>query len=72
MPYSDFTLKRMIDESHQEELQQTKFEEGQKAGKNVRQKEIAAALLEEGVAFEIIMKTTGLSQEEIILLQDKK
>ncbi len=63
---------RMIDEFHQEELQQTKFEEGQEAGKNVRQKEIAVALLQEGVAVETIMKTTGLLQEEIILLQDKK
>ena len=63
---------RMIEEFHQEELQQTKFEEGQEAGKHVRQEEIAAALLQEGVAVEIIMKTTGLSQKEIILLQDKK
>ncbi|MCI5131269.1 MAG: hypothetical protein D3904_07040 [Candidatus Electrothrix sp. EH2] len=59
---------RMIDEFHQDELQQTKFEEGQCS----RQREIAAALLDEGVAVEIIRKTTGLSQEEIILLQDKK
>jgi len=57
----------MIEEFHQEELRQTNFEEG----KISRQREIAAALLKEGVAVEIIVKTTGLSREEILLLQDK-
>lgn len=56
---------RMIDEFHLEELQQTKFEEG----RYIRQREIAAALLREGVAVEIVMKTTGLSRNEIVLLQ---
>ncbi|WP_417914894.1 PD-(D/E)XK nuclease family transposase [Candidatus Electronema sp. JM] len=63
---------RMIDEFHLEELQQTKFAEGQEAGKNVRQREIAAALLREGIAVDIVMKTTGLSQQEIVLLLDQQ
>ncbi|MCP4400231.1 MAG: hypothetical protein GY801_23355 [bacterium] len=56
---------RMIDEFHQEELQQTRFEEG----KDTRQREIAMALLKEDIDIVVVSKTTGLSQEEIVLLQ---
>lgn len=54
----------MIDQFHLEELQQTKLEEG----KMIQRKEIARALLEKGVAADIIAETTGLSQEELRLL----
>jgi len=60
---------RMIDEFHQEELQQTKFDEGMDEGKNVRQREIALALLQEGIGCDLIIKTTGLSQEDLARLQ---
>ncbi|MCP4401464.1 MAG: hypothetical protein GY801_29725 [bacterium] len=58
---------RMIEEFHQEELQQTKFEEG----KRIRQTEIAAALLQKGIALDVIAETTGLLQEELQMLQKK-
>lgn len=54
----------MIDQFHLEELQQTKLAEG----KIIRQREIARALLEKGIAADIIAETTGLSQEELTLL----
>ncbi len=57
---------RMIDEYHQEELQQTQFEEG----KRLRQQEIAASLLKEGIAWDIIVKTTGSSQKELEELEE--
>jgi hypothetical protein len=56
---------RMIEEFHQEELQQTKLEEG----KRIRQTEIAAALLRKGVTRDIITETTGLSEDELHTLQ---
>jgi hypothetical protein len=40
----------MIDEYHQEELQQTTFEEGKRTGELLRQQEIARALLQKGVS----------------------
>ena len=55
---------RMIDESHQEELQTTKFEDGKLAGR----RETAQALLRKGIPVEIIAETTGLSLEEITAL----
>lgn len=62
---------QMIDEYHQEELQQTKFEEGKLLGERLRQREIARALLVEGIAQDIIAKTTGLTKEEIAVLQQE-
>ncbi|MCP4339866.1 MAG: hypothetical protein GY799_13490 [Desulfobulbaceae bacterium] len=52
---------RMIDESHQEELQQAQFEEGKIF--------VANALLKKGIALEIIAETTGLSQDALTQLQ---
>ncbi len=67
---------RMIDEYHQEELQTTKFEEGKlegtSEGKLVRQTEIARALLQKGIALDIIAETTGLSYEELRVLQENR
>lgn len=59
---------RMIDEYHQEELQSTKFEEG----KLTRQAEIAQALLQKGVAIDIIAETTDCSREELLALQESR
>jgi len=61
---------QMIDEYHQEELQHVKFEEGKEEGKIVRQQEIAKALLKKGIALAIIAETTGLSEHELLVLQD--
>jgi predicted transposase/invertase (TIGR01784 family) len=62
----------MIDEFHLEELQQKKFIEGQETGRRNRQQEIAAAMLQEGLAVELVMKLTGLSQKELPLLDQKR
>ncbi len=56
---------QMIEEYHQEELQQTQFEEG----KDMRQREIAKALVKEEISLDIIEKTTGLSKEELVGLK---
>ncbi|MCP4405204.1 MAG: hypothetical protein GY801_48870 [bacterium] len=61
----------MIEEYHQEELQQTTFEEGKLTGEQLRQREIAEALLKEGIATDIIAKTTTLSEKELTVLQKK-
>lgn len=56
---------RMIEEYHQEELQQTTFEEGKRVGGL----ELARALLQKGVSLELILEATGLSQEELTAIQ---
>lgn len=63
---------RMIEEYHQEELQSTKFEEGQLEGKLARQIEIARSLLHKGVAVDIIVETTGCSREDILAIQEER
>ncbi|MCI5130066.1 MAG: hypothetical protein D3904_00755, partial [Candidatus Electrothrix sp. EH2] len=52
---------RMIEEYHQEELQQTKFEEGAKEATRL----VAKNLLRKGVTRELVAEATGLSVEEI-------
>ena len=60
---------RMIEEYHQEELQQTKFEEGVKEGEKKEKLLIAKNLLLKGVAPELVAEATGLSAEEIAALE---
>ncbi len=48
---------RMIEEYHQEELQEVAVEEGKRT--------IASALLQQGVAVEVVAKATGLSMGEL-------
>lgn len=55
---------RMIDEYHQSELQQTRFQEGKLA----RQAEIARALLQQGIPEPVIRETTGVSEDELRML----
>ncbi|MCI5159958.1 MAG: hypothetical protein D3906_16340, partial [Candidatus Electrothrix sp. AUS1_2] len=57
---------RMIEEYHQEELQQTKFEEGAREAKRM----VAKNLMREGVALELVAEATGLSVEEIAGLEE--
>ncbi|MCI5131513.1 MAG: hypothetical protein D3904_08300 [Candidatus Electrothrix sp. EH2] len=52
---------RMIEEYHQEELQQAKFEEGAKEATRL----VAKNLRRKGVAPELVAEATGLSAEEI-------
>jgi len=61
---------RMIEEYHQEEVQQTKFEEGIKTGEKKQQLLIARNLLLKGVAPELVAETTGLSIDEIVKLKE--
>ena len=62
---------RMIDEYHQEELQATQFEEGKLEGKNEEKHKIAQALLQKGIALDVIAETTGLSRAELLTLQER-
>jgi hypothetical protein len=52
----------MIEEYHQEELQKTQFDEGKLA--------VAKALLQEGIAPDIIVKTTGFPLEVILEIKN--
>jgi predicted transposase/invertase (TIGR01784 family) len=52
---------RMIDEYHQEELLQTKFDEWKLAEK----RETAASLLKQGIPLDVVAKATGLPEEEL-------
>jgi hypothetical protein len=52
---------RMIEEYHQEELRQSKFEEGMKEAT----RRIAATMLRQGLAPELIAEATGLSINEL-------
>ena len=52
---------RMIEENHQEELRQTKFEEGMKKATQ----RIAERMLRQGIAPELIAEATGLSADEL-------
>ena len=67
---------RMIEEYHQEELQQTKFEEGVKEGKKEGKKEekqfIATNFLQKGVAPDLVAEATGLSMAEITALEEAR
>jgi predicted transposase/invertase (TIGR01784 family) len=61
---------RMIEEYHQEELQQTKFEEGVKEGEKEAKRLIAKNFLQKGVAPELVAEATGLSASEIAELKE--
>ncbi|WP_446011938.1 hypothetical protein [Candidatus Electrothrix sp.] len=52
----------MIEEYHQEELQKTQFDEGRLA--------VAKALLKEGIAPDIIAKTTGFPLDVIMEIKN--
>ncbi len=62
---------RMIEEHHQEELQQTRFEEGIEKGKRERQYEIARNLLDV-LDTKTISQKTGLSYQELEALKKEK
>ena len=55
---------RMIDEYHQDELQQSRFDEGKLF--------VAKGLLKKGISLDIIAETTGIPTEELALLQNNK
>jgi predicted transposase/invertase (TIGR01784 family) len=57
---------RMIEENHQEELRQTKFEEGMKEAT----RRIAERMLRQGIAPELIAEAAGLSAAELAELAD--
>ncbi|MCI5148830.1 MAG: hypothetical protein D3916_05475, partial [Candidatus Electrothrix sp. MAN1_4] len=60
---------RMIEEYHQEELQQTKFEEGVHEGEKKKALQIAQnLLLTGGLDIQSIAAMTGLSEEEVAAL----
>ena len=58
---------RMIEEYHQEELQQMQFEEGRKEEKQL----IAKNLLLKGIAPDLVAEATGLSALEIVGLEEE-
>ncbi len=60
---------RMIEEYHQEELQQAKFEEGIKEGEKKEKRLIATNFLQKGVAPDLVAEATGLSALEIAGLE---
>ena len=61
---------RMIEEYNQEELQQTKFEEGVKEGEKKEKQLIAKNLLLKGIAPDLVAEATGLSVMEISELEE--
>jgi predicted transposase YdaD len=60
----------MIEEYHQEELQQTKFEEGVKEGEKKEKRLIATNFLQKGIAPDLVAEATGLSALEIAELEE--
>ena len=67
---NDEVMKRLLEweesVSHEEaSIRITARNEGYREGKQESQKEIAKKLKQEGITIEIIMKTTGLTKQEI-------
>lgn len=62
---------RMIEEYHQEELQQAKFAEGMQEGRKEEKRLIALSLLRKGIASDLVAEAVGLSALELRTLTER-